>query len=64
MALLKQTHLVEFGDGRRARVREYDDGSVRFGVELGGFTGYSITEAFLSEGNSGWANIKVIPREA
>lgn len=62
MAELRQTHVIRLQDGRNAKVREYDDGSVRFVLEFGDDgERYALTECFLARGTSGHAIIKVIP---
>lgn len=38
---LLQTHTIELADGREVKVREYDDGSVRFRLSK---TPYALTE--------------------
>lgn len=61
MAELLQTHVIQLQDGRKAKVREYDNGSVRFVLEFSEFERYALTECFLARGTSGHAIIKVIP---
>jgi len=51
---------IELSDGRKARVKEYDDGSVRFQLTLG--TGsYALTECFLGGQPGDHAILKLVP---
>lgn len=62
MPNLVETTKVDLTDGRTVRVREYDDGSIRFAVEFPeGTRAYAITEAFLAGGTNDHAIIKVVP---
>lgn len=60
MATLVKTHVVYLTDGRKVRVREYEDGSVRFAIQHADNKNYAISEAFLGVGNSGYAILKLI----
>lgn len=60
MAILVKTHVINLTDGRRVRVREYQDKSVRFAIQHDDGKNYAITEAFLGIGNSGYAILKLI----
>lgn len=53
MATLVNTHVNVLADGRRARVREYDDGSVRFLLDK---APYVIEEAFVGGRGEGKAH--------
>ena len=55
---LVETHTVTLADGREAKVREYDDGSVRFRLDR---TPYAMTECYLSGGSTQSAIIKLEP---
>jgi hypothetical protein len=55
------THQLELADGRRVKIREYADGSVRLLLEQVGYERYHISEAFIGPGNSGFAIIKLVP---
>lgn len=61
MPNLVETTKVELTDGRIVRVREYDDGSVRFAIDHSNYSAYAITEAYLQCGNSGNAILKIVP---
>jgi hypothetical protein len=55
---LIETHIVEFRDGRKVRVREYDNDEIRFQIDR---TPYVITEAYLSGNPDQHAIIKLSP---
>ena len=55
---LIETHIVEFQDGRKVRVREYDNGEIRFAVD--GMP-YVLVEAYLTGKPSDHAILKLSP---
>ena len=62
MPKLMNSHVVTFIDGRKVRIREYDDSSIRVAVDyVEGSKVYAITEAFLLKGSANHAILKLVP---
>lgn len=57
---LVDSHPLDLADGRRVRIKEYDDGSVRFQIDLGEGGSYAMTECYLQGRPTDHAIIKLI----